>query len=869
LPSTILCIDDDRKVLDELDASLGDDTALIHCSDLDEAFEIVVLEEPDLVLLEIKLASGNGLDFAERVRSQGGGAATTPIVVVTSAGRTPSLYGRAVQLGVGDYLTKPVSASQLVGCVRDQLTRKRESPADANEDSGFQVGIGSGKLADLPFPELLDRVHRRGETGVLIVGNASERIGLQIRNGSPTAVTQPRSENVDDYLVRSGRLSAQDRERALNEAALGVSGIEEILVGMGVLDERELEEALREQAEEVVLELFELAGGRYRFEPRRRLKGARSLDITRSAHSLIVRGILAWMPVERVRSSLARYRDLYVVAAGNPERLADDVPFSDAQRDFVAGLVGDRTVGDFRGASEFEQRTLYAFAILGAIDLSPDPLLVLDDALSEGKAEKGGAKAERKAARKVARKVERKVERREASADDLEGELLLDQVLPEEVAPAPQPVADFSHEDDLFDQQAFEEDSFENEMVAESATAGESDPLIDIDRLVSAQLESPAKAVPVPRPETKAARRPLVEPPKPVEPPLPEVAAEHAEKAPERAEVEQADARPEPAEGRRARKARKVKPKKVKRSAKPEVAPPTPVGEPQTVAADEGAAPEKRRKQAARSEAPDEKPLAAAAVERAEPAPTREPEARVEPPKPVEVEVERPEEPQRRAPEPLAAQPSVSDRVTGVAPPRKYEIAPIGRVEMSEHDRLVIAARVRKRVDRKYQHLLDRRREKQVAAAVVEGAPEAEGTAASRALEAESWFRKGRDLLKTKKYDKAAEAFGMSAHLDPTEGEYVAHLGYTLYLLKPNDETVRKEALEDIARGIKLSPDRELAYVYLGRIFKVKGDLENAEKMFRRALKIRPHCREAAQELRLIEMREQQKKTGFLGRLLK
>jgi len=210
------------------------------------------------------------------------------------------------------------------------------------------------------------------------------------------------------------------------------------------------------------------------------------------------------------------------------------------------------------------------------------------------------------------------------------------------------------------------------------------------------------------------------------------------------------------------------------------------------------------------------------------------------------------------------SRPSESAKPSG---DNQYAIAPFGKIQMSAQERALVADRVQRRAARKYHHLVDR--ETGDAGAADDAHAGAADSEAKRALDAESWFRKGRDLLKARKYDKAAEAFGMSSHLDPNEGEYVAHLGYTLYLLKPNDEMVRREALEDIARGIKLSPDRELPYVFLGRIFKVTGEVDKAEKMFRRALKIRPHSREAATELRLIEMREQKKTTGLLGRLLK
>ena len=114
--------------------------------------------------------------------------------------------------------------------------------------------------------------------------------------------------------------------------------------------------------------------------------------------------------------------------------------------------------------------------------------------------------------------------------------------------------------------------------------------------------------------------------------------------------------------------------------------------------------------------------------------------------------------------------------------------------------------------------------------------------------------------------EKAVEAFGMCAHLDPAEGDYSAHLGYSLYLSNVRNELVRKEALEHIARGIKLSPEQETAYVFLGRIFKVMGDIDVAERMFARALSIQPDCRAAEQELRLIEMRER-KAAGLVSKL--
>ncbi len=150
---------------------------------------------------------------------------------------------------------------------------------------------------------------------------------------------------------------------------------------------------------------------------------------------------------------------------------------------------------------------------------------------------------------------------------------------------------------------------------------------------------------------------------------------------------------------------------------------------------------------------------------------------------------------------------------------------------------------------------------------VAEGHPEAE-----RSLEAEDWFRKGEALLERRQFMQASEAFGMAAHLDPEEGDYVAHLGYALYLSNPKSETVQREALEHIARGVKRSPERATPLVFLGRVFRATGQTKLANKVFRRALKLKPDCHEAQQELRLMQIREEKtgkKGTGFFGQLIK
>ena len=616
---TILCIDDDRALADVLEAGApAGEFRVLHTSDPEHARALAVEKGPDLLVVDARLAGGDGLDLVERLREAGEATASLPVVLVTRGERTPEAFARSVQLGVEDFLTGPVSGEALAECIRESLARQKAVlPADLAVEGPSEEGLSAGKLEDLPLPEVLQRLHHQGRSGVLIVGDAHERTGIQIRNGSPVAVGLNGPETIEDYLVRTERISAGDRDRAQNEIALGLSTAEDILLGMGVIDEAGFEEAARERAEEGLFRLFELQRGRYRFERGRRLKSEKSVDVHRSARGIIVRGVLAWSSIDTIRAALERYADLYAVASAHPPE-QDDVPCSPAQRELIASLAGDRTVGEFLEAGEFEQRTLYAFSIVGAIDLC---MLLLEDVLEEAP--------------------------------------------PAEVHPAgPSEVSEALHEE-------------------RSTSKGE---------------------------------------------------------------------------------------------------------------------------------------LAVI------PPPTREAHTEYE---------------------------------------KRLAVLPFTSLRQDASELEALTRRVKTRLART---LGNRLKDDPGDSQTQPGVDPTLGDSASRALDAESWFRKGQDFLKNRKYSEAVEAFGMSAHLDPREGEYVSHLGYALYLSKPNDELVRKEALEDIARGVKLSPDRESSYVFMGRIFKVMGDVEVARKMFSRALVIRPHCREASQELRLIEMREK-KSGGFLSRL--
>jgi CheY-like chemotaxis protein/DnaJ-domain-containing protein 1 len=181
----------------------------------------------------------------------------------------------------------------------------------------------------------------------------------------------------------------------------------------------------------------------------------------------------------------------------------------------------------------------------------------------------------------------------------------------------------------------------------------------------------------------------------------------------------------------------------------------------------------------------------------------------------------------------------------------------------------VLAAEVFALVANAYETLVDPRRRQGYLLGLKKADREAaEREVGKRALEAEMQFQQGDAALRARDYSAALRCFGRALELYPDEGEYHAHYGWTLHLAHPDNTAMASEAMEHVQRALKLAPDREKPYLFMGRLCKAIGRADVAEKMFARALKIQPECLDALRELRLINMRREKGK-GLIGRLLR
>lgn len=163
--SHALVVDDDvnaASTLSELVANEGFTTSTANS--LQEARRQMAIRRPDVVLLDLVLPDGSGMDLIQDVESR----ATTEIVLITGH---PSLDSsiEALRLGAADYLVKPINIDQLHG-ILSRVAR----PADLKTE----ISNLRGELRTL------------GRFGKMLgVSPVMQRVYDQIARVAPTAAT--------------------------------------------------------------------------------------------------------------------------------------------------------------------------------------------------------------------------------------------------------------------------------------------------------------------------------------------------------------------------------------------------------------------------------------------------------------------------------------------------------------------------------------------------------------------------------------------------------------------------------------------------------------------------------------------------------
>jgi DNA-binding NtrC family response regulator len=114
----LLIIDDDEPSCRLVRATFkSEGVSVLVAHDGPAGLDRIETDRPDVVLLDVHLPSGSGIDLLERLKRTN---PSLPVVMLT-ASREIKTAVRATQLGAFDYLTKPIHDDELVAIVRRAL----------------------------------------------------------------------------------------------------------------------------------------------------------------------------------------------------------------------------------------------------------------------------------------------------------------------------------------------------------------------------------------------------------------------------------------------------------------------------------------------------------------------------------------------------------------------------------------------------------------------------------------------------------------------------------------------------------------------------------------------------------------------------
>jgi two-component system KDP operon response regulator KdpE len=130
----VLLIEDEPQMRRYLRAALeSHDYRLVEATTAREGLAQATGRNPDVILLDLGLPDGDGIDLARRIREW----ASTPIIVISARGKEQDKVA-ALDAGADDYLTKPFGTDELLARLRVAL--RHVARAAAPDEPVFSIG---------------------------------------------------------------------------------------------------------------------------------------------------------------------------------------------------------------------------------------------------------------------------------------------------------------------------------------------------------------------------------------------------------------------------------------------------------------------------------------------------------------------------------------------------------------------------------------------------------------------------------------------------------------------------------------------------------------------------------------------------------
>ena len=138
----ILIVEDNKILADDISSILNAEDYITEIScNFNDASEKVMLHSYDLLVLDIGLPDGNGLDLINQVKTNIENCG----ILILSAKNSIDDKVNGLDLGADDYLTKPFHPAELIARIKSIIRRKNFKGSDLLEFNEIKIDLKSGE----------------------------------------------------------------------------------------------------------------------------------------------------------------------------------------------------------------------------------------------------------------------------------------------------------------------------------------------------------------------------------------------------------------------------------------------------------------------------------------------------------------------------------------------------------------------------------------------------------------------------------------------------------------------------------------------------------------------------------------------------
>ena len=265
----------------------------------------LIKENIAVFLIDADTANYNDWELSEELQEN---ILSNLPVILTS---TPPIKNNLVELMkkscVNEYVREPIDYPHLKDVIKQFLLAGSNIPEDYAEDDK-QIEQ-NGNLEEIPFPRMLYLIRRELKTGTLTLSHGKTTRVIYFEEGEPKRiVSNIIQECLGNIMLAKGKINFHELETSLILMKKWKKKQGETLIKMGLLKPHELDEMLRTQARERILECFFLHEGTYQFSEERLLSEDLTL-LDMSIPQIVLSGVRRYYTLELLKKFLDKFLD--------------------------------------------------------------------------------------------------------------------------------------------------------------------------------------------------------------------------------------------------------------------------------------------------------------------------------------------------------------------------------------------------------------------------------------------------------------------------------------------------------------------------------------------------------------------------------